>query len=77
MAADPRPRRSKEKAKALGIMGWNILCSRCGDYGATWANDQREILALCPWHMQELAHEETRHEEALRVLLQVNYKQEQ
>ena len=79
-----RPARSKEKAKELGIMGWNIRCNLCGDFGARWihrihgepARRGFGALALCPLHAHDLAAERERHAGRLIELTRVNFEQE-
>lgn len=59
--------------------GHNLVCNRCGTYGATWTGpDERPgwgCLALCPPHKEELAAEHRRHAAALAGLRRVNFEQ--
>ena len=57
----------------------NLRCNRCGEYGASWYNNERPgwgSLALCNKHARELDDEYKRHYEALKPMRVVNFEQE-
>jgi hypothetical protein len=50
METETRARRTKDEAREQGLIGWNLRCNKCGDYGARWHQKERPgwgALALC------------------------------
>lgn len=73
------PFATAEEARAAAVLGWNLRCNRCGQYGATWIPKMRPgwgSLALCRPHAVELDAEQNRHGHAMRALVAVNFEQD-
>jgi hypothetical protein len=70
---------SREEAKSKILMGWNIRCNLCGDYGADWVPNARPgwgSLALCPTHKKEYDAEIRRHGDELLRIGKINFEQD-
>jgi len=70
---------TREFARTNGLVGWNLRCNYCGNYGATWHDNQRPgwgSLALCGEHSARLKEELTRHNKVLAELRTINFENE-
>lgn len=70
---------SKEEANKRCLIGWNIRCNFCGDYGAEWIKSARPgwgDLALCPQHEEEYQRMIRRHEKEKQRFRNVKYEQQ-
>lgn len=73
------PKPTAEEAAEAGLVGWNLRCNRCGDYGATWIPKMRPgwgSLALCYPHEKELHAVQRRHADELKKATAVNFEQD-
>lgn len=69
---------TRQEARAAGVLGGNLVCNRCGRWGALWYHGQRPgwgCMALCGQHATELRDELIRHRRTLTNLRKVNYEQ--
>lgn len=68
---------SKEEAKERCLLGWNIRCNVCGNYGAKWIYGARPgwgALALCPEHEKEYNEMVYRHKEEIKNFTDVKFE---
>jgi hypothetical protein len=69
--------RTRDQAREQKLRGWNLRCSFCGDYGATWTRTcSGNEYCFCAAHRKEFDDENHRYAVAIERLKTIHYRQD-